>query len=270
MSVGKKLKIILASTLGLMLVPTAVFAESAISQGFTTDEKLQSGTIVSMDDGSKGVEQASTANVDRLLGVVSETSLVELADDGTNQVQVVTNGRAVVLVSDINGDIKAGDYITASPLRGVGMKTAETGIVIGTAQANFSDVEETSQRTVKDESGKERVITVGLLPVQIDVTHYQKQDDKKSVVPQFILNIAHAVSGKEVSVVRVLAALLVLVVGTISIGVMLYASVRSSIASIGRNPLAAAAVNRGLLEISLLTFGVLVVMLAAVYLILVL
>lgn len=270
MNRGEKIKAILCSVIGLLLIPAAVFAESAISQGFPTSEALHPGTIVSRQEKEKGIEQATSASTDRLLGVVSDTSLLELSDDGMSQAQVVTNGLALTLVSNINGDIKVGDFVTASPLKGVGMKTLETGYVIGVAQANFADIKAASERTITDKSGKQKVITVGLMPVQIDVTHYEKQDDKKSIVPQFILNIAQAVSGKQVSVVRVLAALLVLIVGTISIGVMLYASVRSSIASIGRNPLAAAAVNRGLLEISFLTLGILAVMLTAMYLILVL
>lgn len=270
MNRGEKTKAILCSVIGLLFIPAAVFAESAISQGFPTDETLQPGTIVSRQEKEKGIEQATSASTDRLLGVVSDTSLVELSDDGLSQVQVVTNGLAFTLVSNINGDVKVGDFVTASPLKGVGMKTLESGYVIGVAQADFADIKAVSERTITDKSGNERVVTVGLMPVQIDVTHYEKQDDKKSLIPQFILNIAQAVSGKQVSVVRVLAALLVLIVGTVAIGVMLYASVRSSIASIGRNPLAAAAVNRGLLEISFLTLGILVIMLAAVYLILVL
>lgn len=267
---GENVKVILCSVICLLLVPAAVFAESAISQGFPTEETLQPGTIVSRQEKEKGIEQATSGSADRLLGVVSDTSLLELSDDGPSQAQVVTNGLAYTLVSNINGEIKVGDFVTASPLKGVGMKTLETGYVIGVAQANFADSKKVSERTVTDKLGNQKVISIGLMPVQIDVTHYEKQDDKKSVIPQFILSIAQAVSGKRVSVVRVLAALLVLIVGTVAIGVMLYASVRSSIASIGRNPLAAAAVNRGLLEISFLTLGILVIMLAAVYLILVL
>jgi len=94
-------------------------------------------------------------------------------------------------------------------------------------------------------------------------------DDEKSILPQFLINIAKSVAGRDVSVARVLIALLVLLAGIGSIAVVLYSSVRSSILSIGRNPLAASAVHKSLLEVSLLALGILLVMLGAVYLILV-
>jgi hypothetical protein len=270
MSLGKKSKIIISSLIGLVLLPATVFAEAAISQGFTTNEQLQPGTIVSLLNNEKSIEQASFENVEKLLGVVSDTSLLELANDNTTQVQVVTNGRTQVLVSDINGNINSGDFLTASPLKGIGMKAVESGKIIGAALVDSKDLKNMYERTITDKTGTSRSVRIGMMPVQIDVANYVKPDEKKSIIPQFIVNIAQAVSGKEVSVLRVLAALLVLLVGTIAIGVMLSASVRSSIDSIGRNPLAASAVNRGLIEISLLTLGIMIIMLGAVYLILVL
>jgi hypothetical protein len=57
--------------------------------------------------------------------------------------------------------------------------------------------------------------------------------------------------------------------GILVIGTLVYASVRSSIVSIGRNPLAARSINRSLFEVSGMAVGILLAMLIAVYLILV-
>ncbi|HRK41328.1 MAG TPA: hypothetical protein PLN95_04625 [Candidatus Saccharibacteria bacterium] len=257
-----------ALAMAVSAVPALVSAEAAISQGFTSDESIRTGALVSSVNDEKRIEPASTDNGDKLLGVAGKDSLVELSNTST-QVQVVTSGLTQTFVSDINGEVEVGDPITVSPLVGVGMKATESGYVVGTARANFSEISDKQQHIVKDKSGNDKQVNVALLPVQVNVIYFSKMDDEKSILPQFLINIAQSVAGKDVSVARILIAMLVLMAGIGSIGVVLYSSVRSSILSIGRNPLAASAVHKSLLEVSLLSLGILLVMLGAVYLILV-
>lgn len=252
----------------VFFAPVIVAAESAISQGFTSTDPIPTGALVSSVNDEKLIEQASSATGQKLLGVVGKGSLVELSN-GTTQVQVVTSGVTQTFVSDLNGTVEVGDPITASPLVGVGMKALENSYIVGTARANFGDATETSNHTIKDKNGNDKTVTVAVLPVQVNVSYFGKTNETKSILPQFFLEMAQTVAGKEVSVIRILTALLVLVAGVGAIGVLLYSSVRSSILSIGRNPLAASAVNKSLLEVSLLSFGILLVMLGVVYFILV-
>lgn len=256
---------------GLVSVPVlATSGAQSISQGFTASGELPVGSLVSYADTSDlAVAAAKTDTADRLVGVVGQNALIELSD-GTKQTQVVTSGSSLALVSDINGEIKTGDKITVSPITGVGMKAVERGAVVGTASESFTDAREVHTVDVTDRAGGKQSVRVGLISVQVAVAYHEPQDDEKSILPAFILQLAQAISGgREVSVVRVVIALVILLVGVLVIGVLVYASVRSSIVSIGRNPLAARSINRSLLEVSAMAVGILLIMLIAVYLILV-
>src|SRR5690349_3509958 len=112
---------------------------AAISQGFQTSEtSIRAGALVSFERGNSArVELANRERVEQLAGVVSDRPLIALSS-GSSETQVVTQGVTSVLVSTVNGDIKAGDKITASPINGVGMKAESSTQVIGTAQEDLS------------------------------------------------------------------------------------------------------------------------------------
>lgn len=242
----------------------------SISQGFRATDTLGTGMLVSFtDDSSKlVVAAATTATADKMAGIVGQNALLELSD-GSKQTQVVTSGTTLALVSNINGDITAGDRVTISPIAGVGMKMIDDGTIIGTVQESFDQAKDVRDVPVTQRDGTQKTVKVGLLPVQVGVVYYQPPQ-KKTILPDFIMQIARVVSGgKEVSVLRVLVAFILLIVGVAVIGVLIYVAVRSSILSIGRNPLAAKAVHQSLFEVGGIAIGILLVTLIAVYLVLV-
>lgn len=249
---------------------TAARAEStaAISQGFKTNEAdLAAGALVSLTSGSQStVQLTNTQRLNQLIGVIGDRPLIELSNNG-KEVQVVISGTTSALVSDINGDVKSGDKITASPINGVGMKATTSALVVGTAQDDLGSTD-TTTRTINDKRGQPQTVKVGALPVQVNVTYYVAPEDKNSFMPAFLQSLANAVAGKEVSAVRVLISSLVLVFGFVSIAVLLYSSIRSSIISIGRNPLSEGAVRKSLFEVGATALGILLVMLIAIYLVL--
>ena len=51
----------------------------------------------------------------------------------TDAKTVATSGKAYVRVSDANGQVKKGDYVTSSDKEGVGQKATKSGYVMGTA-----------------------------------------------------------------------------------------------------------------------------------------
>lgn len=258
-----------ALLLALLIHPASAYAQTGISQGFPSDgSELVPGTLVSVKSNGKTIEAASGETADKFVGVVGEQSLLELSN-ADNQTQVVTSGVTRVLVSTINGSIEAGDKIAMSPLKGIGMKSLENGYVIGTAQDDMANARDVSTREVTDINGETSTVKIGVIDVQIDFMWYEHVKSKDSFLPSFLLQLAQSMAGKEVSAIRVLIALLVLIVGFAGVGILVYSSVRSSIISIGRNPLAAAAVHRGVLEVILLAIGVLLAVLGAVYMILV-
>jgi hypothetical protein len=244
-------------------------ATDAISQSFPTQSSsIVPGTIVSVvASGGSAVEPATNTGTSlNLVGVAVSLPILELSSGGQHSVQVAINGTAQTLVSDINGTIKAGDKITASPVTGVGMKAVDTGDIIGTAQANLSSAS-TITRSVTERGGTTDLIKVGLIPVTVSVEYYSNASagTLSAFVPVILQNLANAVSGKSVSPLRVLVGILVLLLGFGTVVVMLYAAIRSGIISIGRNPLAEKALRKGLLDVILAALGILLISVVIVY-----
>jgi len=243
---------------------------SSIAQAFATDDpNIVSGALVSLkSEAANTIELSTIENVDRMLGVAGENALIELSnDDGT--VQVITTGEAYALVSDINGNVEVGDKITASPIAGVGMKALTNTLVIGTAQASLSSVE-TETRTIRDKEGNERTVRIGAILVQVDRVFYSvPQGGPSSFVPQALQDFANSIAGRSVSPIRVMIAGFLILFMFITVAILLYSSVRSSIISIGRNPLSERAVHKSLVQVGLTVCGVMVLTMFIVYLVLI-
>lgn len=209
---------------------------------------------MSLDANKAGsVILTSADNVHQLIGVVSNRPLVELGEDGN--VRVITSGVTNVLVSDIAGEVKTGDKITASPILGVGQKANSSTMVVGTAQADLGSIT-TTQQTVTDASGVPHTVHIGLVPTQIDVAFFAKTGEQ-TIVPGFLQEFANSIAGKQVGVVQLFIAILVILLAFVSVGVLLYGSVKSSIISIGRNPLSEHFVRKGLWQAAFTVFGIL-------------
>ena len=73
---------------------------------------------------------------------------------------------------------------------------------------------------------------------------------------------------KEVDPIRIYLSLAITLIGTIAAIVVIYAGVRNSVISIGRNPMSKKSIFRALLEIILTSFLILIISLFAVYLLL--
>ena len=250
-----------------MLLP--VLAVASVAEGYDTAEALVPGTIVSLDTAKpSSVQPANVERVDNLLGVVvpAEGALLNISS-GPKQAQVATSGVESVIVSNAEGDIKNGDRITASFVNGVGARTERSGKVLGIAQADFNkDTANVSKRTVQRD-GQDREILIGQIPVAIDVTYFAAPSGPgQSIVPDFIQKVSDAVGGKKVSTPRILIGAGILIAALMSVTVLMYAAVKSSIISIGRNPLSQSAVRKSLMQVLLAAVTIVGVALAAIYL----
>lgn len=262
---------ILLVVLVCSLVPIVTAqGSSSIAQGFRYDGDVQAvpGMLVSAkSDNPEAVVASSLDNADLLLGVVSQGSTLELSDTDST-LQVVRSGETRALVSDINGSINVGDRITASPIEGVGMRATENVVVVGIAQASLDEVQ-VSEREITDTDGNSNTVRIGSIPVQIETVFYSGQASGSSYVPGFLQGIADSVAGKQVSPARVIIAAILLLLLFISIAVLLYSATKSSIISIGRNPLSEKSVRKSLLEVGATSIGVLVFAVVLIYLVLV-
>lgn len=257
------------ASLLLFFSNTVTANAAAISQDFqTTEANIAVGALVSLKPGApNGIELASQENAEKLVGVVGNNPLIALTEAQTKSVQVVTNGVTTALVSNVNGEVNVGDAITASPIAGVGMKAAAGSVVIGTAQANLASMT-TSERTITDTNGESHTVIIGSMPVQISITFFAGSSNNQSFMPEFLQDFSNVIAGKEVSPVRVLISTVILLLSFVSIAVLLYASVRSSIISIGRNPLSEVSVRKSLFQIGGIIVAILLLSCITIYLIL--
>jgi hypothetical protein len=250
-------------------------AASAISQSFETDETdISIGSLVSLNkDASSKVALSTTTNTDSLVGVVADSSLVEIEPGGAakaTRLQVVTDGVTETLVSDINGEVKVGDRIAPSPIRGVGMKLSDNAQIIGVAQGNFAGIA-TTTREITSNSGTKVSVKIGRVPVRVSIGFYSgnpSSEDGKPSTP-IIQRLANAVAGKETSTVRMIISFTLLGMGFLVMIIILRTAVASSLTSIGRNPLSADAIHKNFNGVAFIALGVLLVALATSYLALV-
>jgi hypothetical protein len=250
-------------------LPASVHALGALSQSFkTSEDTLSVGSLVTLNNKNTNVvEKATSDHASALIGITADKPLVALGS-GSQQVQVVVSGQTPALVSNINGDIKVGDKVAASPIKGVGMKAQESTEVVGIAESNLADATTTTEH-VTDKAGKSIDVKVGVISVQVNVSYYAAPKDKlNGIVPTFLVNAGSSIAGKDLSPLRVLIGFSSLLVGFVVTGIMLQAAVRSGIISIGRNPLAHASLRRSLLDVLVTSVGVLLVTVIAFYLIL--
>lgn len=253
------------------LLPTSAYAESTgnIAQGYPVDTNkgdIVAGSLVSLKSGSRSVELATTQTAEQLVGVTDQNPLVAISDS-SSQAQVVLNGTVTALVSDINGEIKAGDKITASPIAGVGMRASSDTRIVGSAQSNL-DTNKSDTRTVSDAAGAQHTVHIGYVSIQLGLAHYTAPNG--SFLPAFIQNLANNVAGKDVSIIRIIFVALLLLFSIVGLGVLISSTVRSAITSLGRNPLAAPNIRKSLYQVGGIALAVLAGTLLACYLILVL
>jgi hypothetical protein len=250
-------------------LPIIASAATYMSQSYSTTSTVPVGSIVSLQKNSQDqVVAASVVTVENLLGVAvnASNSILSLNTSQSNQVQVATSGTLPVIVSDINGDVYRGDQITASPINGVGMKATTNVRVIGVAQSDLSDAGGSRQRYT-DSDGTQHQIIVGQIPVLVSVAYYYKEPDK-TLIPASIQKIANALAGKNVSSLPIIISAAIFIVTIIIVVSIVFSMIRSSIISVGRNPMSQSAIYRDLIQLSVLVLVILAVAMASIYLVL--
>jgi hypothetical protein len=176
-----------------------------------------------------------------------------------------------VLVSDQNGSIRAGDYITLSSVSGIGMLADEfESVVIGQAIQPFegsSSPSFLSTASVSDNRGKSRNINIGRIQVNVGIT---KNPLAKNVTdaPEILRRAGKTIAGKSVTAPRLYVALIMLIIFTDIAASVIYSAVRSGFIAIGRNPLSKALIFRGIFRMVLVALIILFAGLLGVYLIL--
>lgn len=251
---------------------TALAAQQLVAQGYGTDSLLQTGMIVRLDSKNPNkVTALDLGHINKMFGVVvsaNESSLTIGQAGGSQEAFVTNTGQHEVLVSNQNGPISIGDYVTESNISGIGMKAdANEPVVLGQAAGSFdgsSNVLSTVQ--LKVAGSQKQTVGIGLVPVDINIASNPLDQGAKGV-PVFLSKITKYATNKSVSATRVYLGMLCVLAGVIITVTLIYSSIKNSFISIGRNPLAKKAIAMNLIRVLAIALIVFAISLGAAYLI---
>ena len=244
-------------TLAILSPVPALALSTYIAESYTSEEALFMSLIVSLkENASDSVVATNTGNVDTMIGVVIDRSdaSISVSNGKDKQVQVAKNGTLQVLVSDINGTVEQGDYVTGSPINGVGMRATGSTKVIGIAQNSLTNG---VAQKIKGSDGVEQNVKVGTVTILVSVSGYIEKSEN-SFIPRPVQEIANTLAGRTVSALPILLSLGVFLVTLIVVTIIIYSMVRNGIISVGRNPLSSSAIYRNVIQLSVLVLGILV------------
>lgn len=244
---------------GLVLAP-ALARAAAITQGYQAKTTLPTGSVVSLTAaGGQQVEATTTDNDSLSAGVVvnGADALLDVQPQGS-QVRVAVSGDVTILVSTVNGDIKTGDKLIATPLAGVAgldYPPAPGVKYIAVANSDFTSTTTGAKKTsVKLTDGSSKDVYVGSIKARMLLGNRAPGAGEKS---NFLTSLAQQISGKKVSLIRVVGALAILVAALVITGMVLYGSIKGTFVSLGRNPLSRDSVFTGLMRIVIIAMLVL-------------
>ncbi len=247
----------------------------SVIQSYNGPISMQIGMIVQLQDKTTNTIAALTQNnMSNMLGVIVPANAATVAltpeNNTTQQYYVASTGRYNVLVSSENGSISSGDYITISSLDGIGMKADQNqSLVLGRATGTFNSHSiQIGTVTVTDQSGKKKQVSIGLVPVQLSISHNPLASKSVDYVPSFLAKAAATVAAKPVSAARIYLGLLTLFVSTVLTAILLYSGIRSGMISIGRNPLSRTSIIRSLIQTVAAGLIIFIIGVFAVYLLL--
>jgi hypothetical protein len=243
------------------------------AQGYAAPIPVDIGTIVTLNKDTQSVAAAKQAQQQNMFGVAVDRNQLAFAVSNSavqNETYVAVSGTYNVLVSTQGGAIDSGDYVALSSIDGIGMKasTAEK-TVFGRAAASFDGTALTLGTTeLKDSTGATKKVTLGTIPVSINIQRNPNIKSTKVNVPNWLERLGVQIAEKQISPIRIYLSMGITAVSLITAIVMLYAGVRNAIVAIGRNPMTKRSVFRALLEVILTSILILVIGLFAVYLLL--
>lgn len=252
----------------LILLSSTDFAFSqAVTQGYDSDESLQRGMVVQIDEeDTTKVMPVTQETAEGAYGVVVNANDAPATLSTENQqVFVATIGKYDVLVSDQNGEINPGDYIVVSSVSGIGMKVDQIQpIVVARALEGF----EGTGDSIGTAKVGERDVRIGRILADVNISGNPLQKPPAQRLPEALRRIAEDIAEKPVSMTRLYISLAILIVSAVVSGSLLYSGVKSAITSIGRNPLSKKSILRGMFQVIIVGLIIFIVGIFGVYLLL--
>lgn len=235
-----------------------------------TDEKYEDGDIVSLTDQNEILSLSKKEYDSKMFGVITTNPITVYRRPIENGVPILRNGQIYINVTNMNGDIASGDYLTSSQIPGKAMKaTSLNSYIIGVALAGFDK----STGTEVDYNGKK--ITQGKILIALGIGPASPIFNKASgglfgtfqnLTQAVLFNIATTESSDKI--IRYVIALLIVCITVILNYRTFGRNISKGIEAIGRNPLAKSSIQtmiilNGIL-IALVTIGGVILALAII------
>lgn len=105
------------------------------------------GSIISMSP--QGFVESREEYDTNIYGVIADEPLAYMQDTLLpNSKLIVTEGQVYVRVSNVNGEILEGDFLTSSDIAGVAQKATKSGPVVGVAMEDYIVVNDKEEGTI--------------------------------------------------------------------------------------------------------------------------
>lgn len=232
-------RLLLAAVLALIGTVFLGLQVGAVSQGYQAGESdLKLGMVVKLSDTSSpnnlAVQAADSTNQSLPLGVITQIDQSVLAiGSSVNNIFVTNSGQTDVFVSDLTGEIKKGDQLSVSPLKGVLQRTENQQVQVGTALQDFP-TDSAESVTIKGADGNDKVVKTALISVNVDIKAVGQTSEKEN----WLQSVGRTITGRSTNEVRVVVAFIIFVALLVVEGVVLHSTISSTISAAGRNPMA--------------------------------
>jgi hypothetical protein len=251
------------AVIAIVLAVGAHASADTIVQSFKASSNIPPGWLVSLTSNSTNTVELTPANQSNdIFGVTIESSQapITLQRQSDQQIYVANSGTYPVLVSTQNGPIYAGDYLSISSTSGIAAKAVSNqSVIVGQASQKFNG----SSGVLSSSNG----VKVGKISAVIDVEANPLLKNNIAV-PSVIRKAGTSIAGRDISPTRIYLSLLIFVAAAALAFGVLIAGIRSSVISIGRNPLSKRPILRALSEVIISALLVLAMGVVAVYLLL--
>jgi hypothetical protein len=251
----KKSLLVLVSIFVLsLLFSTNIYAETLSTQYIRGEININTGDILSLNKGK--VYKANHNNISSIIGVATQQNT--LFNYNNNYVNVLEKGVENVYVSNLNGNISSGQYITVSNIKGVGSLLINKGISVGKALSSFN---------IKNaHKYKNTNIYIEKIPVSINVSYINNIPSTKNISPISYIEGGVTVSSLNLPFYKLLI-IFILLSSTVFIAMIIIIRVsRNTIMKTARNPLNKDAIIKNFYKIVGLSLLIIFIGILSVYL----
>lgn len=239
---GKKIKLFSLLSAQFLIFGGIVFAQilPQLAKNLeVADPEVKVGDIISKTD--KGLFRSNIPYDSNIIGISGETPILVFGKPTASTLPIIFFGEALVKISNINGEIKKGDFIASSEKPGIGQKATQSGFVVGKALEGFNQEE-------------------GLIRTDVNIQYANIAP--AAVSPISIPGKIWEQMGRPENFPEVLRYIFALLVGGGSFFVGFFAFIKAlnkGVEAIGRNPLAKSSIR---LAIILNLLGIVILTLA--------